>query len=244
MKVDYSNIGFVRRNFTPVKNKLLNKNSQTESKFEKMLIDANIYFTREKCNYRIGSRWCYYDFFVPYWRLYFELDGGSHNNEEQKEIDTEKDCIVRNKQRFICRISNNYVLNEMTEINFEIAKDLLFKYMVKSRFLRKKAKTYEKAKDYYERNLEKNHLQSVEDFTANNPTVDFDDDRPITLYNNYTGLYYTFDDIIDAALKTGMPPKFIWELCYTEYKRIGNNRKYVAAFSVAECERRVAIVYE
>ena len=121
MKVDYSNIGFVRRNFTPVKNKLLNKSSQTESKFEKMLIDANIYFTREKCNYRIGSRWCYYDFFVPYWRLYFELDGGSHNNAEQKEIDTEKDCIVRNKQRFICRISNDYVLNEMTEINFEIA---------------------------------------------------------------------------------------------------------------------------
>ena len=123
MKVDYSNIGFVRRNFTPVKNKLLNKNSQTESKFEKMLIDANIYFTREKCNYRIGSRWCYYDFFVPYWRLYFELDDNQHNNEEQKEIDTEKDCIVRNKQRFICRISNDYVLNEMTEINFEIAKD-------------------------------------------------------------------------------------------------------------------------
>lgn len=103
-----------------------------------MLIDANIYFTREKGNYRIGTRWCYYDFFVPYWRMYFELDGHSHDSKEQKEIDFEKDRIIRNKQRFICRISNDYVLNEMSKIDFDIAKDLLFKYMVKSRFLRKK----------------------------------------------------------------------------------------------------------
>ena len=79
MKVNKKNIGYVRHSFTPVKNKLLNKNSKTESKFEQMLIDANIYFTREKGNYKIGTRWCYYDFFVPYWRMYFELDGSSHN---------------------------------------------------------------------------------------------------------------------------------------------------------------------
>lgn len=48
MKVNKKNIGYVRHSFTPVKNKLLNKNSKTESKFEQMLIDANIYFTREK----------------------------------------------------------------------------------------------------------------------------------------------------------------------------------------------------
>lgn len=172
------------------------------------------------------------------------LIGDSHDSEEQKQIDLAKDMIVRNKQRFICRISNDYVLNEMTEINFEIAKDLLFKYMVKSRFLRKKAKTYEKAKEYYEFNLVVNHEQSVEDFTANNESVDFENDSPITLYNNHTGLFYTFENIIDATLKTGLKAKYIWELCYTEYKRVGNARTYVAAFSVAECERRVAIVYE
>lgn len=125
MKVNSENIGYVRHSFTPTKNKLLNKDSETESKFEKMLIDANIYFTREKGNYRIGTRWCYYDFFVPYWRMYFELDGHSHDSQEQKEVDLEKDSIIRNKQRFICRISNDYVLDNMEAIDFEIAKDLL-----------------------------------------------------------------------------------------------------------------------
>lgn len=244
MKVNSENIGYVRHSFTPIKNKLLNKDSETESKFEKMLIDANIYFTREKGNYRIGTRWCYYDFFVPYWRMYFELDGHSHDSQEQKEVDLEKDSIIRNKQRFICRISNDYVLDNMEAIDFEIAKDLLFKYMVKSRFLRKKAKTYNKAKSYYESNLVKNHVQSVEDFTSNNESVDFEDDRPITLYNNLTGMFYTFENIIDATLKTGLKAKYLWELCYTEYKKVGNTRTYVAAFSVEECEKRVAVVYE
>ena len=243
MKVNENNIGYVRHKFTPIKNKLLNKDSKTESKFEQMLINSGVFFVREKCNYRKRSRWCYFDFYVPCWRMYFELDGMSHDTTEQKEIDLEKDVIVRNKQRFICRISNDYVLNEMDYINFDIAKDLLFKYMVKSRFLRRKAKTYEKARDYYERNLEKNRLQAIDDFVANNPSVDFDDATPITIYNNYTGLYYTFDNIIDATLKTDLPAKFIWDLCFMEYKPVGNSRKYVAAFSVEECENRVAIVY-
>lgn len=110
MQVSSSNFGFVKRRSVPIRNKLLGKDSKAESKFEQMLIDANVYFTREKGNYKIGTRWCYYDFFVPYWRLYFELDGFSHDNPGQKKIDMEKDRMVRNKQRFICRISNGYVL--------------------------------------------------------------------------------------------------------------------------------------
>ena len=37
MKVNENNIGYVRHKFTPIKNKLLNKDSKTESKFEQML---------------------------------------------------------------------------------------------------------------------------------------------------------------------------------------------------------------
>lgn len=74
--------------------------------------------------------------------------------------------------------------------------------------------------------------------------MDFEDDRPITLYNNLTGMFYTFENIIDATLKTGLKAKYLWELCYTEYKKVGNARTYVAAFSIEECERRVAVVYE
>lgn len=176
--------------------------------------------------------------------MYFELDGHSHDSQEQKEVDLEKDSIIRNKQRFICRISNDYILKEMTAIDFDIAKDLLFKYMVKSRFLRKKAKTYEKAKSYYEANLEKNHWQSMLDFTANNDSVSFDDNRTIVLYNNLTGMYYTFENIVDATLRTDLKAKYLWQLCHNEYKRVGNARTYVAAFSFGECERRVAAVYE
>lgn len=117
--------------------------------------------------------------------------------------------------------------------------------MVKSRFIRKKARTYEKAKLYYELNLEKNHRQAIEDFTANNESVNFNDNRPIVLYNNFTGIYYTFENIIDATLRTGLKAKYLWELCCTEeYKRVGDLRTYVAAFSIDGCERRVATVYE
>ena len=98
----------------------------------------------------------------------------------------------------------------MNAIDFDIAKELLFKYIVKSRFLRKKGNTYDKAKKYYEYNLKKNHAQSVEDFTTNNDSVDFEDDRPITLYNNLTGMFYTFENIIDATLKTGLKAKYIY----------------------------------
>lgn len=99
-------------------------------------------------------------------------------------------------------------------------------------------------------------LEEREDFLANNAdSVEkmefikrFNSDelmkRQITLYNNLTGMFYTFENIIDATLKTGLKAKYIWELCYTEYKKVGNLRTYVAAFSVEECERRVAIVYE
>lgn len=43
-------------------------------------------------------------------------------------------------------------------------------------------------------------------------------------------MFYTFENIIDATLKTGLKAKYIWELCYTEYKKVGNLRTYVAAF--------------
>ena len=41
---------FVRRNMVTVKNKLLNKHSEAESHFVRLLNKANIYYFREKCN--------------------------------------------------------------------------------------------------------------------------------------------------------------------------------------------------
>ena len=90
MKVDTDKkMDYVRHNMQIVKNKLLNKYSKAESHFVELLNKANIYYFREKCNYRFGTRWCYYDFYIPFYRIYVEIDGKSHNSEEQKKIDKE-----------------------------------------------------------------------------------------------------------------------------------------------------------
>ena len=47
-----SEMKFVNHNFTNVKHKLLNKHSNAENHFKDLLTKANIYFVREKCNYK------------------------------------------------------------------------------------------------------------------------------------------------------------------------------------------------
>ena len=91
MKVQTKNqMDYVKHNFIPIKNKLLNKYSPAETHFEQLLLDAHIYFRREKCNFKYDTRWSYFDYYLPYYKIYIEIDGASHNTEEQKKIDKEK----------------------------------------------------------------------------------------------------------------------------------------------------------
>ena len=54
----------VRKKFIRRKHELLNKHSDAERRFIDLLINANLYFIREKCSFKY-SRWCYYDFYLP-----------------------------------------------------------------------------------------------------------------------------------------------------------------------------------
>ena len=68
-------IEFVKKNVNQIQHKLLTKHSDAETHFESLLIKSGIYFRREKCNYRINTRWSFFDFYLPYYHLYIEIDG-------------------------------------------------------------------------------------------------------------------------------------------------------------------------
>ena len=124
------NMDYVRHSFIPVKNKLLNKYSPTETHFEKLLLEAHIYFRREKCNFRFNTRWSYFDYYLPYYKIYIELDGLSHDTDEQKKIDKEKLDIIRRRQAYLLRLKNADVL-QMQSISIEQIKEMLFCYLGK-----------------------------------------------------------------------------------------------------------------
>ena len=89
---------FIKKNTNQLRLKLQNKKSEAETKFAKLLSKANIYFMREKTNYKFGTRWCFFDFWIPKLRIYVEIDGAEHNTAEQQQIDREKEKIINDKQ--------------------------------------------------------------------------------------------------------------------------------------------------
>ena len=83
---------FIRKNFMPVKNKLLNKHSEAEEHFKKLLDDFGEYYVREKAWFKRNTEWSYYDFYIPYYRVYIEIDGNEHKeNKTVMEKDRLKD---------------------------------------------------------------------------------------------------------------------------------------------------------
>lgn len=144
---------FVQKNFMSIKTKLLNKKSDAETHFKELLTKANIYFVREKCNYKKNTRWCYYDFYIPILEVYIEIDGMSHNSDEQKKIDKEKHKLVKNKQKFLVRFTNEEVLN-MDGITIE---DIIDKLSIQLKTRKHPRRDY---KSKYFKNLNRNYEQS------------------------------------------------------------------------------------
>ena len=52
---------FIKKNTNQLRHKLQNKDSKAETKFAKLLSKANIYFMREKTNFKFRTRWCFFD---------------------------------------------------------------------------------------------------------------------------------------------------------------------------------------
>ena len=232
---NYGKMKFVRHNFTPIKNKLLNKHSDAETRFVEMLTLAGIYFIREKGNYKYNTRWCYYDFYLPFYRIYIEIDGSSHNNDEQKIIDADKNRLIKNKQMFMARFSNEEVMS-MDEITIGAIID---RVVLSLKTKRHPHRDYRKR--YFD-NLERNYLQSVNDM-RNSANFLIDESKKVYLYDHYIGEYFCFKNIFEAKLNTELSINAIYRLLNDfDYKK-SSNRRFVFGWTLEECENNVAKVF-
>lgn len=228
---------YVKHRFTQVRNELLNKNSSAESHFEKLLIQSGLYFRREKGNYKYRTRWSYFDFYIPYYNLYIEIDGESHNNDAQKEIDAVKEKIVRNKQKFIVRLTNEQVLN-MDSIHIEYLLDKCFEQSAAKR----KKKGKEHSKNRYNAVMKEKREHGLNDMMRD-ANFEIDENQEIWLYDNAIGEYFRFNNIVEAKFSVEMSVNDIHDLCETKEYKHSTNRRFVFAYTKCDCELRVMQTY-
>lgn len=225
-------VEFVQTKFIEVKNKLVNKYSPAETKFVELLTKSGLYFIREKCHFEIGSRWSYYDFYIPLFNLYVEVDGRSHDNEAQKMIDKEKEDFVKRKDRYVVRLTNEEVLS-FGAITIGFLLDRLFEQA------KRKGRSGEGR--YWK------VLRNSQDGEKRSLAHDFGsfvcDTKEVWLYDDRIGEYYCFGSLAEAKIATGLPMKKIISLADTkEYKR-SSARTHVFAYSKADCIKRVYQTY-
>lgn len=228
---------YVRHNFTPIRNKLLNKYSVAETHFESLLIKSGLYFRREKGNYRYKTRWSYFDFYIPYYNLYIEIDGDSHNTDEQRRIDAEKEKIICRKHKFITRLSNNEVL-EMKSVDIDFLLERCFEQSAN----RRKKKGKEHRRNRYNAVMKEKRERGRKDMMRD-ANFEIDKEQEIWLYDNIIGEYFRFDNIFDAKFSIEMSVNHIHNLCeIKEYKR-NTRRRFVFAYTKKDCELRVMQTY-
>ena len=224
-------MAYVKHNFLQVKNKLLNKYSNAEDHFEYLLQQTDIFYIREKGNFQYGTRWCYYDFYIPFYRLYIEIDGKSHNSISQQKIDKEKQGIIDVKKRFLVRLTNDEVLG-MSEVSLG--------YLIKR--LCEQSKTdwlFDRfsVNDYLE-NLTNNICNGIQGMLADTG-ISVDKNQEVFMYNKMTGKIYRFDNECIAKLNMPFGLTMVRKmLVCTDYTK-RTCRKYVLAYSEQECINRV-----
>lgn len=227
-------MNFVKENFNQIQNKLLIKNSLAEKHFCNLLNNANISYSRERGNYQLYTRWCYFDFYIPKLRLYIEIDGKEHKLKKNKEIDIEKQDIILSKGKYFLRLTNDFVLS----LNYINENDLI-KLLAKKKNKNKKKKNFE---NKYLKNIEKNYNRAVEDMRK---TADFiiDENQKVYGYDNKSGQYYEFNNIFDAKLTTELSINHVNRLLNEEYKK-SSSRRWVFGYTMNECELNVMKVYD
>lgn len=230
----------VRKKFIRRKHELLNKHSDAEKRFIDLLINANLYFIREKCSFKY-SRWCYYDFYLPLYRIYIEIDGRSHDNAKQKEIDAEKNEIATRSQGYCVRFTNEEVMN-MAEISID---DILDRYDAQMKSKPCRYKRRQQNRDY--RIGYYNHVSHINNGIIANITRDLRHDIPLDkevyLYNHDIGDFFMFDNVLEAKIATGLPVNEIAVLLSNFDYKPNATRVYVFGWSMSECEANVAKVY-
>lgn len=228
---------FVKENFNQIQHKLLNKQSEAETHFESLLIDSGVYFRREKGNYRTNTRWSYFDFYIPYYHLYIEIDGSSHDTQEQKEIDAQKEQIIKNKQRRLLRITNEYVLS-LSSISIDDLLEMQFKQAASKR----KHGGYINSKNRYWKHLNAQREQGVRDMNDDANFV-IDENQEIWLYDHHIGNYFCFKNIYEAKFSVELSVNDIHDLCETKEYKKSSSRRFVFAYTKTDCELKVLQTY-
>lgn len=225
-------MSYVRHNFAPVKKKLLNKFSNAEEHFENLIRETDMFYVREKGNYQYNTRWCYYDFYIPFYRLYIEIDGKSHDSIDQQRIDREKHEIIDWKKRFLVRLKNEEVLNlEKLTLGY------LVEHLCEQSCSPGNLFSDFTVSDYLE-NLTKNVHQGIRDMLSDTGII-VDKDKDVFMFHKNTGKIYRFKNECIAKLNLPQGLSAVRKLIVnTDYSK-KTVRKIVLAYSEEECISRV-----
>lgn len=231
MKITKDNIDYAKSNFIKLQKKLRDKDSRAEEHFATLLSLAGIYYFREKCNFRIGTRWCYYDFFIPGYNILVEIDGEEHSSPEQIAIDEEKEIIVKNQKFRVVRFTNSEVFSMSSIEMIDIV------HRLKSKEKRIPLKNF--GQWARSRNAHYYHLKQIR--------RNIYGERILTgivyLYNRETNSFYQFESVFDLHFSTNIPiPSILSDLEKTQYIKT-RIQKYIISHSREECIRWSAYVW-
>lgn len=222
---DDKDVHFVSTRYKGIKNKLLNKYSQCETKFAELLIDSGFYFIREKCDYKIGDRWSYYDFFIPSLRLYIEIDGEEHSAPKQQTIDAQKKRQVVAHLNRLIRYTNKEVL-EISDVSLDDFFDRVHESI-------KKRKT--RILNLFKQNIIDSAAQV---WVATNQAFGYEASfKKYFLYNAERNAIYAFENLGDLRIATGLSVKEVRAIL----ARKNNNRatKYIVSTNFNDCQKNV-----
>lgn len=220
---------FVSTKFIGIQQKLLNKHSNAESKFASMLLDAGMWFRREKCNYQIDNRWSYYDFHIPALDLYIEVDGPEHLAEKQQEIDRFKETQIRHHGHKIIRFTNDEVLS----VDGVSVSDFFDR--VKSKFKKGKTRKIETYKKQRIIDIAWAYVWQLDNFGE---IVNMQD---VCLYDHGIGAYFMFDRLYDVNVATSISMAELIKMLSKNYSK--RTKKYILACGLDSCQNIASDIF-
>lgn len=207
------------------KNMLLRKNSKAEKHFARLLNDASIFYTKEKCCYDKSGNWCYIDFFIPLYNIAIEIDGAEHNGKARKEKDIKKETFLREKRNIVTvRYSNKECLAMDSVSIIDIVKKAGRNKASKEDIAYKKKQREEELEQMAKR-------------------ASFDVCAEVFLYDKDKDTIYKFKDLYMAKHSTGVDYKYLIH-AMEHNKDINASKMFILSNNREELERLVNEYYE
>lgn len=191
----------IQKNFVQRKKELTEYTNSSIEYLIKNLNDNNIYFTREKTFFDLDSSLFFSDFYIPYYRLTIELDGGYHEESKRKYLDEVKSNFLANRSICTIRFKNEEI----------------FDYNLNSKFLKLAGKTQwdnynidKRSYDYWIKIISfKSKLEAskhlielyIEKYQSSEFILDWF--KPIKLIDKDNNILWVFENIFYTHFRTG-----------------------------------------